>query len=55
MVYNAKATMYSDQTGMFPVVSSKGNKYVMDLYDVNSNLLWADPMRIQTGSELILA
>ncbi len=55
MVYNAKATMYSDQTGMFPVVSSKGNKYVMVLHDVNSNLSRAEPMRNQTGGELILA
>jgi hypothetical protein len=55
LVYNAKATMYSDQTGMFPTVSSKGNKYVMVLHDVNSNSLWAEPMKNQTGGELILA
>jgi hypothetical protein len=54
MVYGAKATMYSDQTGMFPAVSSEGNKYVMILHDVNSNLLRAEPMRNQTGGELIL-
>jgi hypothetical protein len=47
--------MYSDQTGMFPAVSSKGNKYVMVLHDVNSNLLWAEPIKNQTGGELILA
>ena len=55
LVYNTKATMYSDQTGMFPAVSSKGNKYVMVLHDVDSNLLWAEPMKNQTGGELILA
>ena len=55
LVYNAKATMYSDQTGMFPTVSSKGNKYVMVLHDVNSNSLWAEPMKNKTGGELILA
>jgi hypothetical protein len=54
MVYDAKATMYSDQTGMFPAVLSKGNKYVMVLHDVNSNLLWEEPMRNQTGGELTL-
>jgi hypothetical protein len=37
LVYNAKATMYSDQTGKFPAVSSDGNKYVMILHDVDSN------------------
>jgi hypothetical protein len=55
LVYNAKATMYSDQTGMFPVVSSEGNKYIMVLHGVNSNSLWAEPMKNQTGGELILA
>jgi hypothetical protein len=39
LVYNAKATMYSDQTGMFPAVLSEGNKYVMVLHDVDSNSL----------------
>ncbi len=55
LMYNAKATMSSDQTGKFPAVSSKGNKYVMVLHDVNSNLSWAEPMKNQTGGELILA
>ncbi len=45
--------MYSDQTGKFPAVLSKGNKYVMVLHDVNSNSLWAEPMKNQ-GGELIL-
>ncbi len=55
MVYNTKATMYSDQTGKFPTVSSEGNKYVMVLHNLDSNLSWAEPMRNQTGGELILA
>jgi hypothetical protein len=45
LVYNAKATMYSDQSGKFPAVSSKGNKYVMVLHNTNSNLLWAEPIK----------
>jgi hypothetical protein len=55
MVYDAKATMYSDQTGMFPAVSSEGNNYVMVLHDVDSNSSWSEPMKNQTGGELILA
>jgi hypothetical protein len=47
--------MYSDQTGKFPAVSSKGNRYIMVLHDVDSNLSWAEPMKNQTGGELILA
>jgi hypothetical protein len=29
--------IYMDQTGRFPVVSSKGNKYIMIVYDYDSN------------------
>jgi hypothetical protein len=29
--------IYTDQTGRFPVVSSKGNKYIMIVYDYDSN------------------
>jgi hypothetical protein len=31
--------IYTDQTGRFPVVSSKGNKYIMMLYDYDSNAI----------------
>jgi hypothetical protein len=30
--------IYTDQTGRFPVVSSKGNRYIMILYDYDSRL-----------------
>jgi hypothetical protein len=32
--------IYTDQTGRFPVVSSKGNKYIMILYDYDSNAIF---------------
>ena len=47
--------MYADQTGLFPAVSSRGNKYVMILHHVDSNSLWFEAMRDQSGGELILA
>ena len=31
--------IYSDQTGRFPLTSSKGNKYVMVVYDHDSNAI----------------
>jgi hypothetical protein len=31
--------IYTDQTGRFPVVSRKGNKYIMILYDYDSNAI----------------
>jgi hypothetical protein len=33
--------IYTDQTGRFPVVSSRGNKYIMILYDYDSNAILA--------------
>ncbi len=47
--------MYSNQTGCFPKVSSLGNKYIMVIHDVDSNSSWADALKDNTGSELILA
>jgi hypothetical protein len=31
--------IYTDQAGRFPVVSSKGNTYIMILYDYDSNAI----------------
>jgi hypothetical protein len=45
----------TDQTGRFPVVSSKGNKYIMLLYDYNSNEILAQPIKDRTASELLKA
>jgi hypothetical protein len=47
--------MYSNKTGCFPQVSSLGNKYIMVIHDVNSNSSWAEALKDNTGSKLILA
>jgi hypothetical protein len=47
--------IYKDQTGIFPVVSSKGNKYIMVLYDYDSNAIVAKPIRDRTAPELLKA
>jgi hypothetical protein len=44
--------IYTDQTGRFRVVSSKGNKYIMILYDYDSNAILAQPIKYKTGPEL---
>jgi hypothetical protein len=36
--------IYTGQTGKFPVVSSKGNKYIMILYDYDRNAILAQPI-----------
>jgi hypothetical protein len=47
--------IYTDQTGRFPVVSSKGNKYIMILYDYDSNAIMAQPIKYRTAPELLIA
>jgi hypothetical protein len=41
--------IYTDQTRRFPVVSSKDNKYIMILYDYDSNAILAQPIRDRTA------
>jgi hypothetical protein len=47
--------IYMDQTGIFPVVSSKGNKYIMILYDYDSNAILAKPIKDRTAPESLKA
>jgi hypothetical protein len=47
--------IYNDQTGRFPVVSSKGNKYIMILYDYDINTILAQPIKYRTAPELLTA
>jgi hypothetical protein len=47
--------IYTDQTGRFPVVSSKGNKYIMILYDYDINAILAQPIKYRTAPELLRA
>ena len=45
----------TDQTGRFTVTSSRGSKYLMVLYDHDSNAILADPLASRNGRELIRA
>jgi hypothetical protein len=47
--------IYTDQTGRFPVVSSKGNKYIMILYDYDSNAILEQPIKDLTAPHLLKA
>jgi hypothetical protein len=47
--------IYTDQTGIFPVVSSKGNNYIMVLYDYDSNAILAQPIKNRTAPGLLKA
>ena len=43
----------TDQTGSFPVTSSCGSKYLMVLYDHDSNAILAEPLTSRSERELI--
>ena len=47
--------IFSDQTGRFPVTSSKGNKYVMIMYDYDSNIILEEATKSRTGDEVLRA
>eukprot|EP00804_Cyclotella_cryptica_P027193 CCRYP_017167-RA/>CCRYP_017167-RA protein AED:0.34 eAED:0.34 QI:0/-1/0/1/-1/1/1/0/307 len=53
--YDTRDTVYSDQTGKFPLTSSRGNWYQMILYHTASNSIWVGPTKNRTEGELILA
>jgi hypothetical protein len=50
---NESSQIYTDQTGHFLVTSRQGNKYIMILYDYDSNSILAKPMKSQTDDEII--
>jgi hypothetical protein len=49
------ATIYVDQTGDFPYISSQGKKSIMLLHHVDSNFFWVEPLKNQTAGLLIAA
>ena len=47
--------IYIDQTGRFPVTSSKGNKYILVTYHFESNTIHAEPLKTRSGLDLTAA
>jgi hypothetical protein len=47
--------IYTDQTGRFPVISSKANKYIMVLYEYDGNSILAEPIKKRRAVELFRA
>jgi hypothetical protein len=45
--------MYIDQTGRFPVISSKGNVSIMVLYEYYGNAIMAEPIKNNKAAELL--
>ncbi len=47
--------IHSDQTGRFPITSSRGSKYIMVVYDYDSNAILTEPLTSRTETELLRA
>jgi hypothetical protein len=45
--------IYTDQTGRFPVISSRGNVYIMVLYECDGNAIMAEPIKNNKAAELL--
>ena len=44
-INDAKETMYTNQTGAFPVTSKKGNKYIMIMCEIDNNVIISEAMQ----------
>jgi hypothetical protein len=54
-VVSMTGKVFSDQTGRFPQISSRGNNYIMIFYDYDSNAILAEPLKSRSESELVRA
>ncbi len=53
--YMVRKTMFSDQTGLFPIRSLCGNKYIMVIVEINSNAILVEPMKNSKDAVMIRA
>ncbi len=53
--YMVCKTMFSDQTGRFPIQSLCGNKYIMVMVEIDSNVILVEPMRNRKDTKMIQA
>jgi hypothetical protein len=47
--------IYTDQTGRFPVTSSTGHKYILVLYDYDTNAILTEAIKNRTATEIMRA
>ena len=52
-VSDFSSTIYTDQTGKFPVPSSHSNKYVMTMVETESKYINSEQMKNKTATEVM--
>ncbi len=50
-----RETMFSNQTGQFPMQSQQDNKYIMVMVEIDSNAIFVEPMKSRKDEEMIRA
>jgi hypothetical protein len=45
--------IYTDQTGRFPVITIKGNTYIMVMYEYADNEIMVKPIKSRTSGEIL--
>ena len=55
MPFTSKDTGYADLTGRFPFVSSRGNQYLLIVYDYDSNAILAEPIKSRRAKDITTA
>ncbi len=53
--YMVRKTMFSNQTGQFPIQSLCGNKCIMVMVEINSNTILVEPMKNRKDTKMIQA
>jgi len=53
LILELNGMIATDQTGRFPIMSKKGNQYIVVLYNYDSNTIIATGCKSRTGSDLI--
>ena len=53
--FKSTSKAFTDLTGPFPSVSSRGNKYVLIAYDYDSNAILATPVKTRRAGEMTKA
>ena len=54
-VINTSEMVFTNQTGRFPVQSSRGNTSLMVYYDIDANYINAEPIRSHADQQMIVA
>ena len=54
-IIDLKETIYTDQTGQCPHLSSKGNRYIMVAIHIDTNYIAMEPMKNRTEMQIITA